>query len=129
MCEEQHIVAYVISQCVAFYYLKMCVEVCQRVLWYNYYCEMMNTYSCRVWICNDVKDDDVKAWFEDHPRDEKEWLIKITYGETFVERGATQQKEALNEGATSTTMKKTPYNKWKECPNHTFQIFDFLLID
>ena len=124
LCEEQHIVAYEISQCVAFYYLKVCVEVCERVLWYNYYCEIMNTYSCGVWICNDVK-----AWFEDHPRDEREWLIKITYGETFVEGGATQQKEALNEGATSTKMKKIPHNKWKECLHHIFQNFDFLLID
>lgn len=36
--KEKHMVPYVIIQCVAIYCIKVCVNICERVVWYNDYC-------------------------------------------------------------------------------------------
>lgn len=115
-------VAYVIIQCVVIYCLKVCVNICERVVWYNDYC--INTTLEQKCI-NARANDYLHIWFKHHVEDERE--MKTKGKDPFVGGGANYQM-ALNDGATSTT-KKIPYNEWKECHYNFLVIFDFLLYD
>lgn len=120
--EYYFLVAYVISHILALCCLNFCVLICERVLWFDNLCEIIEYCNCTTW----------EVWCTHMSKNDQGWLMcmfGMSIQVAFDEGGVAHQSALSIYFQEVGMIEEIPHIEWKECPNIFLQILSFLLQD